>query len=154
MRIINLPIVTNNNSAWLLVSILFCIFFSGSAFVPQQIHHYQHDLHHYHHYRHQHASITIISSQLHLFKTLDFVVRNKGKNPGSEVATEEDDDDHHDSSSSSSSSSSAVIKNNVANGKSLLNSKDSTAKIPFVIERLGARPGDHVFRDIAEMCIA
>ena len=27
-------------------------------------------------------------------------------------------------------------------------------KIPFVIERLGSRPRDQVFRDIAEMCIA
>lgn len=39
-----------------------------------------------------------------------------------------------------------------ANGK--VNEYSNTKKIPFIVERLGDRPGDEVFKGIAEMCIS
>lgn len=45
-----------------------------------------------------------------------------------------------------------VNKINIGNAKNGIIA--SGERIPFVIERMGDRPGDQIFREIAEMCIS
>lgn len=79
--------------------------------------------------------------RLQLFKTFDRVI--KGNNNQKEEAT---------SSNGVSSVHANNLKRKTASPTDNVNGNSN--KIPFVIERLGARPKDQVFREIAEMCIA
>ena len=107
----------------------------------------------YHHHYYCHAFVTPASprtqcrsstgsslpaSELQLFKTLDRVIKGNNNNNKEEVAN---GDVHTDNKKGKAASTTEF-----ANG--------NRNKIPFVIERLGSRPQDQVFREIADMCIA
>lgn len=84
-------------------------------------------------------------SELELFKFVDQVRKGSGnkKEGGEELKSIDNNGGIHN-----------------ANTERTKNTTPSTSiaiggdKIPFVIERLGSRPKDQVFREIAEMCIA
>ena len=85
-------------------------------------------------------------SELHLFKLVDQIIKGdnkKGEKEEGLTNTNQNGNIHNANNDQ---------KNRNATPSTSTSNIDD--RMPFVVERLGSRPKDQVFREIAEMCIA